>query len=264
MARPVLSDLDFGSVSKILNLPNPTNSNDPATKAYVDTALEGLAWKDSVRVASTANINLAAPGTTIDAIALAANDRFLAKDQTTNTQNGIYIFNGSATPATRTYDAQAFNDLESAVVSVEEGTANAGSSFRQTQVNGTIGTTPVLWSSFGTTAPAASTATAGIVQLADQTSTDTGTDALKAVTPATLAAYVGRKLKYSANVGDGSATAYTLTHNFGTRDVAVAVYKNSGNYDDVLVDVTRPTTNSVTVTFATAPAANAYRATVLG
>lgn len=122
---------------------------DAATQAYVDALFEGMAWKDSVRAASTANINLASPGTTIDAVAMAAGDRFLAKDQTTGNQNGIYVWNGSAVAATRAADASTFAEMEAAVVTVEEGTAGAGTVWRQTAVNGTLGTTTITWAAFG-------------------------------------------------------------------------------------------------------------------
>lgn len=96
MSKQILSDLDFNSAARILNLPDPTLAQHPATKAYVDSAVEGLAWKDSVRVATVANITLSGPGATIDGVAMAANDRVLVKDQSTASQNGIYIWNGGA------------------------------------------------------------------------------------------------------------------------------------------------------------------------
>ncbi len=261
MSKPVLSDLDFGSAAKVLNLPAPTAAGDAATKSYVDSMVEGLAWKDSVRVASTANINLAAPGATLDGVTMAANDRFLAKDQTTGLQNGIYIWNGAATPATRSADMSTAAEVEQAVTTVEEGTS-AGSTFRQTIVNVTLETTTLTWTNFGTSAPAASETTSGIAELATQAETDAGSDDLRIVTPLKLKTSKLFNKSFMQTIGDGSATAYNITHNLGTRDCIVTVYKNSGNYDDVLVDVTRPSVNQVTVTFAAAPASNAYRVVV--
>lgn len=69
--------------------------------------------------------------------------------------------------------------------------------------------------------------------------------------------------KVSANVGNGTNTSFAITHNLGTRDVVVNVYDNTG-YDTVEVDVVRTDTNTVTVTFASAPAAGAYRVVVVG
>lgn len=64
-------------------------------------------------------------------------------------------------------------------------------------------------------------------------------------------------------VGNNSDTAFTVTHNFGTRDVIVQVY-DASTYDTVIADTVRSSTNAVTVTFAAAPATNAYRVVVTG
>lgn len=64
-----------------------------------------------------------------------------------------------------------------------------------------------------------------------------------------------------ANVGDGTNTAYTITHNLNSRDVIVQVYDNA-TYENVFVDTARTSVNVVTVTFATAPASNAYRVVI--
>lgn len=263
MSKQVLSDFDFNNAARIVNLPDPTLAQHPATKAYVDSAVEGLAWKDSVRVASNANLTITGPGATIDGVTMSANDRVLLKDQTTASQNGLYIWNGAAVPMTRAADANTFAELEQAVVTVEEGTS-AGASFRQTAVNGTIDSTSVTWTSFGTSAAAATETTAGVLEIATQSETDTGTDDLRAITALKLNNWSGRKRKATATFGDGSATSFNIDHNFNTRDVQVEVYRNSGNYDSVLCDVTRPSVNRVTLTFAAAPAASAFNVVVLG
>ena len=68
--------------------------------------------------------------------------------------------------------------------------------------------------------------------------------------------------KYVSNIGNGSATTYTLTHNLGTRDVIVQIMDNT-TYEIVVADIVMATTNTVTVTFATAPSSNAYRAVIM-
>lgn len=257
-----LSDLDFNNVARILNLLDPTLAQHPATKAYVDSLVEGLAWKDSVRVSTQSNLSIASPGATIDGITMATNDRVLVRSQTTQTENGIYIWNGAATALTRSADANTFAELEQAVTSVEEGTSI--SSFRQTAINGVIGTNNVTWASFATTAPAASETTSGIAELATQAETDTGTDDLRIVTPLKLATYSGLVRKRSFDIGDGSATQYTVTHNLGTRDAHVTVYRNSGAYDEVGCDLEHTTTTTCIVRFAAAPSSNQFRVVVLG
>lgn len=263
MARKFFTDLDLQSTSKVINLPSPSDNGDAVPKSYVDSLVEGLAWKDSCRVATQANLNLSSPGATIDGVTMTSQDRVLVRAQTTAADNGIYVWNGAAVAMTRALDASTFAELEQAVTTVEEGTS-AGSTYRQDQVNGTLGSSTISWVSFGTSAPAASETTAGIAELATQAEVDAGTDDLRIVTPAKLASWSGRLRKYAVNIGDGSATSYTITHSLNTRDVVVRVFPNSGNYDDVEVDVYRPSTTTVTLVFASAPASNAYRVVVLG
>jgi len=264
MARQFLVDIDMNNVGKVTNLAAPTNPNDAARLTDLNAAIEGLAWKDNVRAASTANINLASPGATIDGVTMVSGDRFLAKDQSSIPTNGIYIWNGAATPATRSSDASTFDELENAVVSVDEGTTNAGTTWRQTQVNGTIGVNNIVFTTFGVSPPAASETTPGVIEIATQAETNTGTDDARAVTPLKLASYTGFIRKYSADVGDGSNTSYTITHNLGSRDVLVQVYRNSGSYDEIVCDVQHTTTNTVTLVFLSAPTSNQFRVVVTG
>ena len=262
MARKIFTDFDFQSVSKVVNLPTPSATGDAVPKSYVDSLVEGLAWKDSCRVATQSNLNLAAPGATVDGITMVSGDRMLVRTQTTTSQNGIYVWNGAASAATRSLDASTFPELEQAVTTVEEGTS-AAATYRQDQINGTIDSSAVSWVSFGTSAPAASETTAGIAELATQAEVNTGTDDLRIVTPLKLATWSGRIKKFAVSIGDGSATSYTVTHNLASLDVAVTVFQNSTG-EEVITDVTHATSNTLTVVFTTAPASNAYRVVVVG
>jgi hypothetical protein len=69
--------------------------------------------------------------------------------------------------------------------------------------------------------------------------------------------------KASANVGNGSATSFAITHNLNSRDVVVNVYDNA-TYDTVETDVVRTDANTVTVSFTVAPTNNAYRVVIIG
>ncbi len=259
----ILTDLDFNSVSKIINLPNGVNAGDAVNVGQLNAAVEGISWKTSARVATTANINLTSPGATIDGVTMATGDRILVKNQTAQAENGIYVWNGTSTPATRALDANSAKELEAAVISVEEGTS-ANSTFRQTQVNFTLDTGNVIWTSFGTAAGAATETTAGIAEIATQAETDTGTDDQRFVTPLKLSTWSGRTRKMVQAIGDGSATSYTVTHNFNTRDVRVEVYRNSGNYDTVMAEVRRTSVNAVSVIFSSAPTSNQFQVVVTG
>lgn len=263
MAKAVHSHLDFQNQVRIQNLPDPASAQEPATRAYVDSAIEGLAWKDSSRVATNSNLNLSSPGATIDGITMVAADRVLVRAQTAPAENGIYVWNGAAVAMTRASDVNAAAELEQAVTTVEEGT-NAGATFRQTAVNLTLGTTAIVWTAFGVVAPAATESTAGIAEVATQAETDAGTDDARFVTPLKLAAYSGRLRNVVATFGDGSATQYDITHNFNTRNVHVAVFRNSGNYDEILCDVGRPSVNAVRLNFQTAPTSNQFVCVVFG
>lgn len=64
-------------------------------------------------------------------------------------------------------------------------------------------------------------------------------------------------------IGDTTNTSYTITHNFGTRDVTVQIYDTT-TYDTVYADVVRTNTNTVTITFSSAPSTNAYRVVISG
>ena len=66
----------------------------------------------------------------------------------------------------------------------------------------------------------------------------------------------------SQTIGDGAAVSYTITHSFNTRDVSVQIYETGSPYSTVIADVSRPTADTVVVTFAVAPALNAYRVVI--
>jgi len=256
------ADIDLNNVAKVVGLQDGTNPQDAATVAQLNAAIEGLNWKDSTRVSTQGNLSIASPGATIDGISMAANDRVLVRSQTSQPENGIYIWNGAAVPMTRSADASTFPELEQATTTVEEGT-NAGSTYRQTTVNGTLGTNNVVFTTFGTAAGAASETSAGIAEIATQSETDTGTDDARFITPLKLASWSGRVRRFSASFGDNSATSFAHTHNFNTRDVVVEVAETAGSFRTVFCEVQRNSVNQVTTIFNTAPTTNQYRVTII-
>jgi phage-related tail fiber protein len=144
MAVPA-ADVPFNSF-KITGLADPVGAQDAATKAYVDGVAQGLDAKGSVRAATTNNITLS--GTqTIDGVAVVTNDRVLVKNQTSASQNGIYIVAAGAW--SRATDADTWNELISAFTFVEEGTANSDTGWvSTTNAGGTLGTTSVSFVQF--------------------------------------------------------------------------------------------------------------------
>lgn len=262
MPIPVGQHLDLQGTARVTSMANAVNDQDAVTFAQLKAAIEGVKAKDDVVAASVANVNLSSPGTALDGVTLTLNDRILLKNQTTASQNGIYIWTASGTALTRALDGSTWDELESALVGVKGGTVNGATYWRQTAINGTLDTTGLVFVPFGVVSPAASETTAGIMELATQAEVDAGTDDLRAVTPLKMATWSGRSRRMSALVGDGSATSYTVTHNFNTREVDVTVFRNSGNYEELLVEVQHTTVNSVTLVFAAAPASNAFMAVV--
>ncbi|GIV52405.1 MAG: hypothetical protein KatS3mg038_2926 [Candidatus Kapaibacterium sp.] len=182
-----LTDLSLENAARVRNLLDPIAAQDAATKAYVDSLVEGLAWKDDVRVATTANINLASAPSSIDGVTLSNGDRVLVKDQTDAKENGIYLFNGAGSAMTRALDADTGAELNAAVTTVREGTTNGGTTWRQTTVDPTLGTDNIIWQHFGSAVPDASETTSGKIRIATQSETDAGTIDTAAITPLKLA-----------------------------------------------------------------------------
>ncbi len=259
----VMNGLDLQS-QKVINLADPSANTDAATKQYVDNVARGLSWKAPVRVATTTNGTLAtafANGQVVDGITLVTGDRILLKNQTTGSENGIYTVNASGAP-TRAVDADTNGELAPGTsVSVTEGTTNSDKVFMIiSDAAITIDTTSQTWGqlSGGTTysggnginvagSVISAVGTTGIVVNGSGIGIDTS--------------IVARK--FSANIGNGSSTSIAVTHNLGTKDVKVTV-RTVADDSHVLADVVSTDVNNVTVTFATAPATNAYRVTVVG
>jgi len=121
-----LSTGTFDFTSAVLQVAAPSSGSDAATKTYVDSIAQGLHWKDSVRVATTGNITLS--GTqTIDGIAVVADERVLVKNQTDQTENGIYLCKAAAWE--RAADMDESDEFSGAAVFVQEGTANADTGY---------------------------------------------------------------------------------------------------------------------------------------
>lgn len=137
---------------KATNAADASSATDLVTKQQLDNALLGLAWKaPAARVATTTNGTLAtayANGQTIDGVTLVTGDRILIKNQTTQTENGIYTVNASGAP-TRSTDADSTAELHGAAIYVTSGTTNADTAWTQTTDNPVIGTNNIVWAQFG-------------------------------------------------------------------------------------------------------------------
>lgn len=274
---------------------DPVSDLQVANKRYVDLASQGFTFKNAVRAVSTTNITLS--GTqTVDGVALLANDRCLVAGQTTASQNGPYLVAAGAW--TRTTDADASGEIvDGTLIPVASGTANGDSQFICTATSATPwvpNSSTSTWTKFSTLSDLVGGA--GLVKtgttldvVSANTDMTVGADSItinaapKWTTSRTISltgnvtgsaaidgsgnvsiatTVVGGGLRYSGDVGAG--TAVVVTHNLGTRDVSVEVYRNSTPWDTVLVDCSRTSINTVTLTFASAVSAGAFRAVIAG
>ena len=143
-----------GSVSlnsqTITNVADPVNAQDAATRGFVEATAQGLDVKDSCVAATTGNITISTAlnnGDTLDGVTLSTNDRVLVKDQSTASQNGIYIVGSS--PA-RADDLAAGADAAGMFTFVEQGTVNADNGFVCTSNKGSavVGTNNLTYAQF--------------------------------------------------------------------------------------------------------------------
>lgn len=229
----------------------PSNASHAATKSYVDGLVNGLKWKNSAHVATTAAGTLAtsfANGQTVDGIVLVTGDRILVKNQATASENGIYTVNASGAP-TRALDCDAWTEFMSAVVGVEMGTANADTVWMCTvDEGGTLGSTAVTFTEMPS--PMQVLAGAGLVQngnamdvQVDGSSLEINSDTLRVkalgVTNAMLAGSIDLTTKVTgilpyANGGTGTNAAPTaggVIYGNGTARLASA----AGTTGQVLV-----------------------------
>lgn len=263
------ADVAFATY-KITGLGNPTADQDAATKYYVDQAVQGLTWKAAANLLSTVNVALTGSTGTLNIDtygALTSADsgyRIVLTNQTTDTEDGIYVYtdNGTSYTLTRSTDANPYTELIGASIYIQEGTTKAGTSWVQSNhyLTSFAGQTWVQIAGPGTL-----TAGNGINITSNVVSAVVESGAGLSLSGSGLAidtAVVVRK--YATSIGDGSNTTYTVTHNLGTRDVQVTVYDNSSPYAEVVVDVQHTSTTAIAVLFSVAPTSNQYRVVVQG
>lgn len=140
------SNLD-AATNKIVNLADPTNAQDAATKVYVDSVAQGLDVKESVRAASGTDIDLQSTSV-VDGVTLIDGDRVLVRAQTDAALNGIYVH--TAGVLTRSEDADEPHEINAgSFVFVEEGSEYADTGWVISSNNPlVIGTDPMVWTQF--------------------------------------------------------------------------------------------------------------------
>jgi hypothetical protein len=144
--------LTGGTLTGALTLSGaPESDLHAATKAYVDSATTGLNVHASVKAATTANITLATDvenGDTLDGVTLATGNRILVKNQTTKSENGVYVVKASGAPD-RADDYNTAGEVDAGdFLYVEAGTANGKTGWIQTNVVATVGSSDIEFTQF--------------------------------------------------------------------------------------------------------------------
>lgn len=224
---------------KLTNLGTPTAAGDAVSKSYVDNLTLGLSWKDSVRAATTTAGTLASSfedGDTIDGVTLATGDRILIKDQAAPEENGIYVVQATGAP-TRATDMDAWSEVPSAAVFIQEGTTLADTGWTCTSnEGGTLDTTAISFVQF--TGAASITAGTGLTKsgntinfnTADTSLTVNADDvAVNLNTTGGLETSTGIRIKLDATT-DGYATIAT-----GANGARVVSIKNANIASDAAI-----------------------------
>ena len=120
---------------------NPSAASDAVRKDYVDNLIDGMKWKESVEVATTADITLSGEQT-LDGV-LTSTDRVLVWQQTDQTENGIYV--SAAGAWARSSDADTGTEIVSAACVVKQGTLYADMEFLNTNDAITLGATNITF-----------------------------------------------------------------------------------------------------------------------
>ena len=132
----------------ITGLGDPSSTSDAATKNYVDTLVAGLRTRVVARVASTANVNISTGlenGDTLDGVTLVTGNRVLLKDQSTASQNGLYIVVASGA-ASRDPEFDIISEIAGQLILVSEGTTHADDLFLcTTDTSATLGSSSISY-----------------------------------------------------------------------------------------------------------------------
>lgn len=176
----------------------PSNSNDAASKSYVDGLSAGATFKDAVVCASDSNIDLSSLPASIDSQSLSTDDRFLCLGQTDQKTNGVYLYKGSGNAAVRSSDMNAGSEFPGAAVFVLKG-SDADKGFICTNDAVNLGSDNITFTQF--TGLGQVTVQAPIVKTGDQISLQSA---------GITEAFLGSGAVTNAKLGDLSISAGKL------------------------------------------------------
>lgn len=259
------ADLSMGT-NKITNVVDPTNAQDAATKQYVDdSVVGGLVYQggynantNSPALSGASNIALTkgwvytvtVAGTFIGTAVEIGDVIIVETDIAANSNPAITDFTivqRNVDLATNSVAGIASFPTANGFASMSNGQAILSSGAQVSAIGSASETVTITTDAFGKVTAASEQ---NIAITASQVTDFNGSVDTQI-----------QDTEFKANIGNGSATSFAVTHNLATRDCIVEVYDNS-TYETVMTKVVRTTINSVTVSVASAPATNALRVLV--
>lgn len=201
----------FDFSSGTLRASTPSSSTDVTNKSYVDGLVgAGVFWKEPAAVATVTNINLSNPGTdTFDGFQITSGARVLVRAQSTQSQNGLYTFNGSGSALSRTSDADNAAELNGMAVFVKSGNTLADQAFVQTNEIANLGSDNVTYVQFSGLGQI--TAGDGLQKAANTLSLDIKANSGLKITSGELDTDLGNGLEISGSSMTIALDASTLT-----------------------------------------------------
>jgi hypothetical protein len=242
------NQVTLGKIAQIANLKVLGNTSGGTANVAEVTVVTDLASASSTTLATSSAIksyidsNIGGLGNLEGAWDASSGSFPVGSTPTAGTKKGDYWYVSVA----GTTGGVAFNVGDVIVAKIDSASTTLASDWIQLEVNRDQATESVL----------------GVSRIATQAETNAGTNDTAYITPLKLITLLTNSVGgYAANVGDASNTSFAVTHNLGTRDVTVLIYDNA-TYEQVYADVVITSTTVITVSFAIAPASNAYRVVI--
>jgi len=222
-----VSNAEFAYVNGVTSAIQ-TQIDAKAATTYVDNAVAGLRTRIIAECASTANVVISSAleaGDVIDGVTLVEGDRVLLKNQSTASQNGLYLAVASgAGAASRDPEHDTIAELSGGMVITNQGTANDNKIFLcTTDTDATLGSTSITYTTItpqnvgsvtsitaGTGLSGGAITSAGTIAIDSTVATLTGTQTLTNKT-LTSPVFSGTATNFTSTGIDDNATSTAIT-----------------------------------------------------